>query len=63
MLSKIESAINNLRGQIHEALGCSDAAIECYKSSLQGDVFFYEALKSLTSNQMLTPNDGNVTIS
>lgn len=55
---KIEAAINLLRGQIHEALGCSDAAIECYKSALQGDVYCYEALHSLTSNYMLTPKDG-----
>lgn len=47
-----------LKGQIHEALGCSDAAIECYRSALGGDVYCYEALHSLTSNYMLTPKDG-----
>ena len=57
---KIESAINLLRGQIHEQLGCSDAAIDCYKSSLQGDVYCFEAFKALSSNQMLTPKDGKL---
>ena len=56
--SKIEAAINLIRGQIHEALGCSDAAIDCYKLALNGDVYCYEALNSLSSNQMLTPKDG-----
>ncbi len=55
---KIESAINLLRGQIHEQLGCSDAAIDCYKSALNIDVFCFEAFRSLSSNQMLTPKDG-----
>jgi hypothetical protein len=55
---KIEAAINLLRGKIHEALGCSDAAIECYKATLTGDVFCYEALQSLSSNHMLTPKAG-----
>lgn len=57
---KIDAALNLLRGQIHESLGCSDAAVECYKSALHGDVFCYEALHALTSNQMLTSKDGNI---
>lgn len=55
----IEAAINLLRGQIHEQLGCSDAAIECYTSSLNGDVMCYEALQALSSNHMLTPKAEN----
>ena len=55
---KINAAISLLRGQIHEALGCSDAAIDCYKQALQGDIYCYEALNALTSNLMLTPKDG-----
>ncbi|RNA05744.1 cell division cycle 16 -like protein [Brachionus plicatilis] len=55
----IKAALNLLRGQIHEALGCSDAAVECYKSALHCDVFCYEALHALTSNQMLTTNGEN----
>jgi anaphase-promoting complex subunit 6 len=55
----IESSINLLRGQIHEAQGCSDAAIECYKKALHDDVSCYEALHPLTTNHMLTPKDEN----
>jgi anaphase-promoting complex subunit 6 len=56
---KIESTISLLKGQIHEALGCSDAAIECYKNALHADVYCYEALHALLSNHMLTPKEGN----
>jgi hypothetical protein len=55
---KIESAIALLKGQIHEALGCSDAAVECYKNALQADVYCFEALHALFSNHMLTPKEG-----
>ena len=48
-----------MRGQIHEQLGCSDAAIECYTSALNKDVFCYEALQAISSNQMLTPKAEN----
>ena len=58
----IQAAIHLLRGQIHEALGCSDAAIEYYKLALQGDIYCYEALNALTSNHMLTPKDENTLI-
>jgi len=50
----IRGATSYLKGLVHEELENKEAAIQCYKSALQMDIFCFEALDILISYNALT---------
>ncbi|GIY75333.1 cell division cycle protein 16 homolog [Caerostris extrusa] len=53
----IASAILLLKGQIYEAMDNRGIATDCFKQSLQHDVYCYDAFDSLVQHQMLTKEE------
>lgn len=59
---QLTSSILFLKGQVYEAMDNRGLAADCYKQALQCDVHCYEAFEALVQHQMLSAQEGNMTI-
>ncbi|XP_033226801.1 cell division cycle protein 16 homolog isoform X2 [Belonocnema kinseyi] len=50
----VQSAILYVKGRVYEAMDNRAMATDCYKQSLQCDVFSYQSFEALVQNQMLS---------
>ena len=62
LMFQLTSSVLFLKGRVYEAMDNRGLAADCYKQALRCDVYCYEAFEALVQHQMLSAQEGNMTV-